>query len=89
MRPPLSALPSDTPATVISMITSCWSKDRSLRKSAVECVSILQYNLDILSTGQFDIFLSHAWTTKPLLSHVYQILTKAGYRVWYDQTEMG
>jgi serine/threonine protein kinase len=88
-RPPIDSLPPDTPASVRTMIEACWSKDRALRLSAVECSSILQYSYDFLSKGQFDVFFSHAWTMKPLLSHVYYLLTRLGYRVWYDQNEMG
>ncbi len=40
-RPPLHLLPTDTPVDVKSMIISCWDKDRSKRKLAVECMSIL------------------------------------------------
>ena len=88
-RPPLDQIPADTPPELISMIECCWDEERSKRKSAVECLSILQYNLDLLSTGHFDVFFSHAWVDKPLLCHVYHTLTKLGYRVWYDQTDMG
>ena len=33
-----------------------------------------------------ELILSHS---KPFLSNVYKLLTNEGYRVWYDQYEMG
>jgi hypothetical protein len=47
-----------------------------------------QYNL-VLSCQSFDIFFSHAWVNKDFLSHVYHFLYFSGYRVWYDQNDMG
>jgi hypothetical protein len=35
------------------------------------------------------VFFSHAWVDKPLLSHVFVLLMKRGYNVWYDQNDMG
>lgn len=32
----------DTPQAVIDMITSCWDKDRSKRKTAAQCITILE-----------------------------------------------
>ena len=37
----------------------------------------------------FDIFFSHCWADKAILSHVYSMLTDLGFRVWYDENEMG
>jgi hypothetical protein len=53
-RPPLTALPADTPESVINMITSCWDKNRSKRKTAAQCVSLLE---GVLSTLPKPIYL--------------------------------
>ena len=42
-----------------------------------------------MQNKKFDIFFSHAWVDKPLLSYVYRCLVSLGYRVWYDQYDMG
>jgi hypothetical protein len=81
---------NDTPKDIIDMIEKCWDKDRQKRLTSIECFSILDrlYNISIQS--QFDIFLSHAWTSKPVVSNIYIMLTvKFGYRVWYDMNNMG
>lgn len=41
-RPPLTAIPADTPPQVVEMITSCWDKNRSKRKTAAQCVEVLE-----------------------------------------------
>jgi hypothetical protein len=88
-RPPKSQLPTNLPPPIVTMIEDCWSKDRSKRYSAVECHSTIDYHFHLMSEEKFDIFFSHAWVNKPLLSHVYRMLTKAGYKVWYDMNDMG
>ena len=88
-RPSLDELPSDTPATIRKMLELCWSADRNVRLSAVECVSILCHEYEVLASGKFDIFFSHAWDNKPFLSHVHRFLVRGGHRVWYDQKDMG
>ena len=70
-------------------MVSCWDADRSKRKHAAECHSILSTVYERLTSSTFDIFFSHAWKTKQFLSYVYRILTREGYKVWYDQEEMG
>lgn len=88
-RPPLSALPDDTPPAIVDMVRACWSSDRAARKSSAECAAILDHCHHVVASRDFDIFFSHAWATKPFLSHVYVMLTQLGFRVWYDQHEMG
>jgi serine/threonine protein kinase len=88
-RPSRSLLPSDTPKMVVEMLLDCWDVDRSKRKSAIECLSILSTECELLKGGEFDIFFSHASKNKPFLSHVHRLLVRNGYRVWYDITEMG
>ena len=88
-RPLLADLPIETPPSVMEMIDSCWSQDRSRRKTAVECYSILNHAYELMRLGVWDIFFSHPWVNKPFLHHVYRILTQSGFRVWFDQNEMG
>ena len=42
-----------------------------------------------MSGSKFDIFFSHPWKSKPFLAHVYKQLVAQGFRVWYDEREMG
>jgi hypothetical protein len=88
-RPSLSELSSEISPGIISMMTESWSVNRNDRKTAAECLSILTYHHSILSGGYFDIFFSHTWSQKPFLSNIYNYLTKKGFRVWYDQYDMG
>ena len=88
-RPDISLLKGVYPPGIVEMIEKCWSPDRNVRLTATECYAILSHNLSVVKEHKFDIFFSHAWANKPILSHVYKWLTGAGFRVWYDQTDMG
>lgn len=88
-RPPLDKLPLGIPPGVEDMLTACWDGDRSKRLTASEAYATLRHAYTTLSSDSFDIFLSHPWSTKPFLSHVFNYLTRMGYRVWYDQFNMG
>jgi serine/threonine protein kinase len=89
VRPPLDLLPSDTPPGLIGMIVYGWDGDRSKRPTAAQCSCHVQFHYQVLTAARCDIFFSHAWGQKPFLSHVYAHLVKCGYRVWYDQNDMG
>ena len=43
----------------------------------------------LVNKSKFDIFFSHPWRNKNVLRHVYDHLVSVGYRVWYDENEMG
>jgi hypothetical protein len=43
----------------------------------------------IITPTEFDIFFSHPWANKNVLRHVKGFLEKKGYRVWYDEDEIG
>ena len=77
------------PVPVREIISDCLSRDRSKRKSAAEFFAVLDQSYRIISNGYYDIFFSHAWVTKPILSHVKLLLAKRGYRVWYDMNDWG
>lgn len=79
----------NTPPSVVELVSKCFNADRGARPTAAECYSVLQHAYLILSKGKFDIFFSHAWVTKPFLSQICLVLTRHGYRVWYDQNDMG
>ena len=89
-RPPIDdkTMPSGTPPSLTDMIKCCWDGDRSVRLSAVQCWATIQQDLNLMEQHEFDIFFSHRWARKPFLSHLFNILTKSGYRVWYDQNDM-
>ena len=46
------------------MIQCCWDRDRAIRKTAIECYSILNHCYEVMSSGKFDVYLSHAWVDK-------------------------
>ena len=71
------------------MIQRCWDKDRARRFTALDCYHILDQAYNTLSQAKFDIFFSHPWRNKNVLSHVKKFLNSHGYRVWYDQNNMG
>ena len=81
VRPPLNLLPKDTPLAIVNMIDSCWKTNRNERKTAVECVSILQYEYLKSTKSDFDIYFTHAAVPKLLLSHIYHYFIRLGYRV--------
>jgi serine/threonine protein kinase len=89
IRPSLDKVAKDTPPGIIALIQCDWSGDRSERKTAIENLSILRHHDSILSSQHFDVFFSHAWASKPFLSNVFHLLNLQGFRVWYDQFEMG
>jgi hypothetical protein len=85
-KPPLSQLPIELDATVIPELLD---GDRSLRKNASEFFSIFNHCYLALSSNKYDTFFSHAWRDKPFLSHIHRRLVRMGYKVWYDQSDMG
>ena len=88
-RPPLDQLPSDTPPAVCPLMERCWDNDRDNRPSVVECLSIMTYTLNAVESSQFDIFFSYSHAKEPFVVHLYEVLTKLGFRVWWDQFNLG
>lgn len=88
-RPPISELPTNTPPSIIQLIENGWSKDRALRPPALHFYSIAFSAYNILASKNSDIFFSHVWTMKYFLRHVFAELVKGGYKVWYDENDMG
>jgi serine/threonine protein kinase len=92
LRPAVTAgavLPIDTPPSIVDLMQRCWDKERRARPAAAECLSTLQHELSVFEKKHFDVFFSHPWAKKPFLSNLFSVLHKRGYRVWYDQNDMG
>lgn len=88
-RPPLSDLPSNTPPSIIQLIEDGWSKDRARRPVALHFYTKAFSAYSILSSHFSDIFFSHVWSMKYFLRYVFAELVKGGYKVWYDENDMG
>ena len=81
-RPQLSLIPDDCPRKIVKMIEACWDSDRSKRKSAVECLSILQYNHMLLSQRVMDVYLScDSDANLALSTYVFHRLSQIGLKV--------
>lgn len=89
VRPDMSKFPRDTPPVIKDILERGWDADRSKRPTAIEIFQVCNQILTALEGLRCDIFLSHAWVTKKILSYVYDLLVKSGYRVWYDEYLMG
>ena len=84
-----SVIGADVPPAIRDMIEKCWDKRRERRFTAVQCYTCISQVHNVMSKKKFDIFFSHPWAEKPFLCHVYSLLVGQGYRVWYDQNDMG
>jgi hypothetical protein len=63
------------------MITACWDKERSFRKSAVECLSILRNQYYHLASIKFDLCINFITEHEILQENVYHYLADYGYSV--------
>lgn len=81
-RPPVNELDPDLPVTIKDMIMKCWDKDRGIRLTAIDCVSILDNEYISITDKCYHIFLSHRWESKPVVRHIYLMLKTLGYKVW-------
>mmetsp|Transcript_5198 Transcript_5198/g.7998 ORF Transcript_5198/g.7998 Transcript_5198/m.7998 type:complete len:1640 (-) Transcript_5198:13-4932(-) len=88
-RPSLCELHDSTPQSLVDLLTACWHFDANKRPSFQEIFAVLSHYHNVLMGCKFDIFFSHAYSSKAFLSHVYCYLSKIGFRVWYDENEMG
>jgi serine/threonine protein kinase len=87
MRPDLNLLPPDTPMVIQDMITACWDKNRAVRKSAIECLAILECQYNMMRHAHVDIYLmsSPSYPYPGFLTQIYRILSEAGYVVQFDR----
>ena len=86
-RPPLDKLPSDTPQALKDMIERCWDSDRNKRLSAVECYAIVSHVHSDYEQKLSDICLSVSLARPKFISHLHNLLSKAGYRVYIEPME--
>jgi hypothetical protein len=82
-------LPPNIPEYFSMLLQNLWEVDRARRPNAATCYTILNQVLLPLISSSYDIFFSHPWISKPFLCHVYHFLSATGYKVWYDQKDMG
>ncbi len=83
-RPPIEQLPAETPSTVVRMIEYCWDADRSKRKSAIECFSILQHQEMIHTRIMYDVYISHDGSlSQVMVSHIFHRFAQQGIRAYY------
>ncbi len=86
-------LPLDLPAGVRALLEQCLGAVRGARPRVAAVAEALQQAAQAMASGEFDVFLSHAWTEAgrhaPLTTEVNRRLTDAGLRVWLDVAEMG
>lgn len=87
-RPPTKELPPDTSDEVVEMINKCWSSDRLKRLPANKCLEVILNRYQKLSSDHYDIFLSYKSENGSLVQQIYKLLTRSGYRVWYDQNDL-
>jgi Protein tyrosine and serine/threonine kinase len=88
-RPSLTDLPVDCPKAVVDMIESCWSTNRAVRKSAIECYSLLNYYFGLQAKTAYDIYLCHAWGRfDSVTCSIFHRLTQSGMKVYFPQNEV-
>jgi hypothetical protein len=88
-RPSLDDLPPEVPESIRQALSQCWDTDRNKRLTATDLYIIIQQAANTMGSGNFDIFLSHAWANKCVVKHIFVRLRSLGYVVWYDQVNMG
>jgi hypothetical protein len=82
-RPSLDDVPSDCPRPLLKMIENCWSSDRPLRKSAVECYSYL-HHFNSFQQREFDVFLCFEATHSYIASAIFHELSRVGLKVYFE-----
>jgi hypothetical protein len=87
-RPDINEVLKNVPQEIKDMIIKCWDRVRVERPKALQTFMILDQCCNQLSNSHYDIFLSHPWTTKPVMRQVKRQLNLLGYKVWYDEINM-
>jgi serine/threonine protein kinase/GNAT superfamily N-acetyltransferase len=85
-------LPTDVPVALRALLERSVALERAERPSARELCEGLRAARELLESGRYDVFLSHAWDNAahaPATVFVRQALHNAGRRVWVDSSEMG
>jgi serine/threonine protein kinase len=90
MRPSLELIPKELMSSPVKdLITSCWGAERNQRKTAMECYTILSHAKLLLSTvKEYDVFLSHSWTSRPFVYQLCCRLRNFGFRVLFESSDI-
>ena len=72
---------TNMPLALRELAKRCWDADKSTRPTATECYSTISQIQNVFLKKTFDIFFSHCWADKAILSHVYSMLTDLEFRV--------
>ena len=85
-------LPDDVPIALRGLLERGTAFDRAQRPTARELCDGLRAARELLESGRFDVFLSHAWEGKshaPVTAAVHRALHADHRRLWVDTTQMG
>jgi serine/threonine protein kinase len=74
VRPDIKKLPTDTPDKVVELILCCWSPERDKRKTADECLSVLEDCYGHMINRQNLIKLVHSGKHPKLISYINKFL---------------
>lgn len=80
-RPPIDAIPKEVPNAIVGLIQSCWDGDRSKRKSALECYTILKQAYEAMSRSTDIFLLCCSEDISSYGTYLTNSLSKAGFRV--------
>ena len=77
---------------VVNLIKQCFEKDDDLIEFNIYFIhqyTLERYKKEVfkLDTETHDVFLSHSFSDKKIVSEVYEALTKNGVKVWYNSIE--
>ncbi len=89
-RPHLERLPKDCPRKVVELIDACWQTDRALRRSAVDCYTLLNHQLNQLSSvdQQYDVYMIHASSPYSILSsHIFHLFSQRDIKTYISIEE--
>jgi hypothetical protein len=84
VRPSLDQLPPETTWILKDMISSCWDADRRRRKSAAECLSILQELYSAVTSTRVDVLLNRNAFQQDTMDQIYYHLLGKGLSVVYQ-----
>ena len=84
VRPDVNQLLSiNCPSAIREMIGKCWDSDRNIRLTSLNCCTILRECYFLLSTMEYDIYLSYRQSSNNelLVSHIRNQLIENGFKV--------
>ena len=83
-RPPLEQLPKESPQELKDLLSACWDGDRKKRKTAIECLAILQSLYLKMTTTTVDVVINRNAYPREALDQIYHQLTRNGLTVVYE-----